>query len=200
MKLEDFNLTENQLQQINRYIELLTEYNQKFNLISKHTVDSILDRHVIDCMQITNYIDKNAELKIADFGSGAGLPGIIVAIVLSNASVFLIESNSKKTSFLNVVKNELGLKNVVIYNDRIENINKANGFDIVTARALASLDVLWKLTKPLLKPNGYTLFLKGRKHKEETELLLKRDKNIYIETLSAILEDSKIIKINKKGK
>ncbi len=200
MKLENFNLNNEKIELIHKYIKLLTEYNQKFNLISKHTVDDILDRHIIDSLQLVKYIDSNAK-KIADLGSGAGLPGIVLAIALDNIEFCLVESNGKKASFLQTVVKELGLLNVKVVNDRIETLQgKGIYFDIITARALASLDILWSLSANILGNNGYTLFLKGRKHKEETSALLKKNKGLKIDFLDALVEESKIVKIHKKGK
>ncbi len=200
MKLENFNLSNEKIELIHRYIKLLTEYNQKFNLISKHTVDDILDRHIIDSLQLTKYIDNNAT-KIADLGSGAGLPGIVLAIALDNIDFYLVESNGKKASFLKAVVKELGLLNVNVVNDRIETLqDKGMCFNIITARALASLDVLWGMSANILENNGYTLFLKGRKHQEEVDVLLRKKKDLKVELLDALIEESKIVKIHKKGK
>lgn len=149
-----------------QYVELLLKWNQKINLISPKTEDDIWQRHIEDCKSILQFIDEGDSKSLLDMGSGAGLPGVIIAINKPNIECYLVESDSRKCMFLQEVRQQLDLKNLNIINDRIENID---GFkvDIITARALASFNRLVEYSKAFLGHNPKLLFMKGLKLEEE---------------------------------
>ena len=153
------------------YEKLLKEWSTKMNLVAPSTLSDIQNRHIKDSAQLAKYIPKN--VKIIDLGSGAGFPGVVLAILGWN--VTCIESIKKKTLFLSELKNKLDLPNLTIINDRIENFlskKPVNAGDFVfTARAFA----------PLVKIFDYT----GKKHKKNCQLFLLKGREIPAEILTA---------------
>jgi 16S rRNA (guanine527-N7)-methyltransferase len=147
------------LKKLDRYAELLTEWGQKFNLVSRSTLPQIWQRHILDSAQLARHIPADAR-KLADLGSGAGLPGIILSIMGAH-EVHLIESIGKKANFLRMVAEELGL-NVKVHQERIEDLPQALKFDVVTARALKSLTELLDYARPLMRTEAICVFLKGQ--------------------------------------
>lgn len=171
------NLSENQLAKFDKYKEYLKEYNKKFNLTSILEDDEIYIKHFYDslCLFKTKIIKKDD--KILDIGTGAGFPGIPLAIVDNSIKVTLVESNKKKCEFLEIIKNELNLNNIEIINERAENYTKKvrEKFDIVTSRAVSHLQILLELEIPALKVDGYFLPLKSNIDTElkESEHIMK---------------------------
>lgn len=143
---------------LDRYVELLIEWNEKFNLVSASTIPDVWTRHILDSAQLKAHIRDNAS-SLVDIGSGAGFPGLVLS-VLGMPDVHLIESTGKKTQFLNAVVKELEL-DVKVHHARAEDI-KGLKADVVTARAVAPLGELLKLARPFLKKDTVCLFLKGK--------------------------------------
>ena len=154
-----------------KYENLLREWSQKMNLVAPSTLNDIQTRHIMDSAQLANFIPK--DVNIIDLGSGAGFPGVILAILGWN--VVCIESITKKTNFLSTLKQELDLPNLTIINDRIENylqktpVNAGNF--VFTARAFAPLIKIFDYT---YKTKCRLFLLKGREI--ETEILLAKTK------------------------
>ena len=146
------------------YVELLLHWNKKINLIGARQEDKIWERHVIDCAQLVRHIPPGTG-DLIDFGSGAGLPGIILAI-MTNKQVHLIESDKRKCAFLREAASKLELKNVYIHAERIETI-KPWPVEYITARALAPLHSLLELTNPFTHTKTSTFFLKGKTLEQE---------------------------------
>lgn len=151
-----------------KYENLLREWSEKMNLVAPSTLNDIQTRHIMDSAQLANFIPK--DVNIIDLGSGAGFPGVILAILGWN--VVCIESITKKTNFLSALKQELDLPNLTIINDRIENYlqkTPVNAGDFVfTARAFA----------PLIKIFDYT-------HKTKCRLFLLKGREIESEISTA---------------
>ncbi len=148
------------------YVQLLKKWNQKINLIAEGSIKDIWRRHIADCLQLVPIIEKHASARatICDIGSGAGLPGVVVACALTNP-VILVESDLRKVAFLRQAKAELGLKNIKIMAERIENC--ALKVDIVTARALAPIKDLLQYSQNLMHKNAFCVFLKGENWAKE---------------------------------
>ena len=164
--IKELNLEVNDeiLSRLDKYYKLLNEWNDKFNLTTILEEDSVYLKHFYDsiCIVKTNLI-KNENIKLCDFGTGAGFPGIVIKIFFPNINITLIESNNKKCTFLNEIIKELNLNNIEVINDRMELYSKDNRelFDIVTCRAVSHLRIISELAIPLLKVNGYFLPLKS---------------------------------------
>lgn len=141
------------------YLKLLSEWNERFNLTAITSEEGILEKHFIDSILPMQYIDFSNKT-LCDIGTGAGFPGIPLAICNPSLNVTLIESNGKKVSFLEEVKKVLSLDNVFIYKVRAEEFDQRELFDYVSARAVTKLNVLLELGVPLLKINGQMLAYK----------------------------------------
>jgi 16S rRNA (guanine527-N7)-methyltransferase len=146
------------LERLRRYAELLEKWNQRINLVGRGTMDDPWRRHMLDSAQLFPLIPDTAA-GVADLGSGAGFPGLVLAI-MGVENVHLIEADRKKCAFLREVARETGT-NVTIHNERIEEIESFQA-DIVTSRALAPLAKLLDMAAPLTKKHSILLFLKGR--------------------------------------
>lgn len=151
------------IHRLDRYAGLLWEWGRKFNLVAESTLPHIWTRHFLDSAQLMRHIPDGTK-SIADLGSGAGFPGLVLAI-LGAPGVVLIESTGKKAEFLRHVTQRLGL-DIKVLQKRIEDIRDLRA-DIVTARALKPLKELFKLAAPLMKRGSTGLFLKGRNLQEE---------------------------------
>lgn len=166
------NPTPEELSRLQQFSHHLLTWNQSFNLIGPAAATNLIDRHILDSLTLHPYLTPPA--KIADMGSGAGFPGLILAILSDESRQFhLYESSQKKTRFLNFIVTELGLHNrVTIHCQRVEQATRtphAHSFDFATSRALGDLQLLAKLTRNLLRPHGICLALKGRRAQEELD-------------------------------
>ena len=176
MKIEEFKiecsklgikLTDEQLSNLSEYKNLLQMWNKKFNLTTIISDDEIYLKHFFDSLCLVKCVNLNNQT-LLDFGTGAGFPGMVLAIVFNNLKVTLLESNSKKISFLNEVKEKLNLLNVTIVNERVEVYGRKNKeiFDIVTCRAVSNLNIILELSSSLVKINGIFLPMKSNVSKE----------------------------------
>lgn len=186
----NINITEDQLSNFEKYKELLKEYNKKFNLTSILEDSDIYLKHFYDSLCLLKIEELKTATSILDIGTGAGFPGIPLAIILKDKDITLVESNAKKCGFLQIVKEELNLENITIINTRAEDYAKKvrEKYDIVTSRAVSNLKILLELEIPLLKVNGLFLPLKANVEQE-----IDLSKNILKELNSSI---EKIINYN----
>lgn len=143
---------------LEQYCNLLTIWNSKINLVSSSTLNKIWDRHIADSLQLLYYLPKDS-VTICDFGSGAGLPGMIIAMC-SNHKVNLLESDSRKTAFLYQVS-KLCIQKPKIINDRIESICSIPS-DFIISRAFAPLNNLLSFAFPFQMQNSTLLLHKGK--------------------------------------
>lgn len=157
--IKHFQVPRETVHRLDAYATLLAEWNGKFNLVAASTMPQLWTRHFLDSAQLTAYIP-SAAASLVDMGSGAGLPGLVIAILCPQLACHLIESTGKKADFLRLVAKELAL-NVVVHQARIEAIRGLEA-DIVTARALKALPELLSYAKPLLKKDSFCLFPKGQ--------------------------------------
>ncbi len=159
----NIKLQEEELNKLDEYYKILNEENQKYNLTRIIKEEEVYLKHFYDSLTIIKIINIEKQ-SICDLGSGAGFPGLVLAICFPNVTVTLIESNRKKCLFLSKVVEKLELNNVKIINTRIEEYAKENReiFDIVTARAVAPLKHLLEYGIPLVKINGYFIAMKGK--------------------------------------
>lgn len=162
--VKEFNieLTDKKIEELEKYKEILQEYNKHTNLTRIITDEDIYLKHFYDSLTILKAINIGEYESLIDIGTGAGFPGLVLKIVFPKLNVTLLDSNNKKTKFLEYVTNELNIK-VNIVNERVEDYSKKNinKFDIVTSRAVANLRVLSEISLPLVKQNGYFIPLKG---------------------------------------
>lgn len=162
---EKYTLTNEQKERFEKYLELIQEYNKVMNLTGIDDKFGVYLKHFYDSLLVIDFI-KDDNLKIGDLGSGAGFPGIVLAIYYPNNEFTLIEPLQKRCKFLETVIEELGLTNVKVLNKRAEELDHEQ-FDIVTSRAVAKLNILLELSIPLLKTGGKFIALKGANVEEE---------------------------------
>lgn len=154
------------------YQALLETWQKKINLISPQSILHAWERHFKDSLQLLNYIPQK-KASLIDLGSGAGFPGMVLGIALSEVlEVTLIESDRKKCIFLESVSRETQTK-LRILNSRIENRQDIQG-DIITARGLAPLSLLFEYAFPLMKKTSFCLFQKGKNVESEIEMAKKK--------------------------
>lgn len=155
-------VTEETLDKFLRYEALLKEWNSRFNLTAIKSEEDVLVKHFIDSIYPIFYIDFKENDTLIDIGSGAGFPGVCLALMLPGVRFTLVESNKKKVSFLEELVKVLELKNVEVLCARAETLTKLReSFDYCSARAVSQLNILLELGIPLLKVNGKFLAYKG---------------------------------------
>lgn len=185
-KLE-IQLKEEQLNQLEKFYELLISWNEKMNLTRITEKEEVYLKHFYDSLTLVKVIDLNQNLTLCDVGSGAGFPGIVLKIVFPNLKIILIDSLLKRVNYLNEIIKELGLLDIEAIHTRAEDYAKTHReeYDIVTARAVANLKSLSELCIPMVKEQGYFISMKGNIGQE-----LEDSKSI-IGTLGGKLEEVK---------
>jgi 16S rRNA (guanine527-N7)-methyltransferase len=190
-----------------RFVELIHEYNKRFNLISKTDVNKLWENHILPSLIVLNLVEFPCGADVLDVGSGAGLPGIPIKILRPDLNMCLIDSVRKKVLFQRRVKDCLGLSDLYLYNSRLgidpEPIAFKEKFFIVLARAVTSIENLYSLTHKMLQNKGFLLLWKGIDDLEELEKT-KRKFNLMSEIieppekfqkLSAKIKTMRFIKI-----
>ncbi len=159
------DLTPHQSGQLIHYVSLIKTYNQRFNLISRSDVENVWEHHIYPCVVAANLVEIPIAAAVLDVGSGSGLPGIPLKIVRPDLKMILVDSIRKKILFLKKVVDELGLESAETLNMRLGVDEDRSGlqgrFNVVTARAVATAEILVPLATPLLKNDGYLLLWKG---------------------------------------
>lgn len=156
-----------------KYMELLQEWNEKVNLTAITEDEAVVKKHFIDCINAFSVEEfKNAKT-IIDVGTGAGFPGIPIAIMRDDVEVTLLDALNKRINFLNIVISELGLKNVTTIHARAEEgsreVYHREAYDIATSRAVANMSMLSEFCMPYVKIGGHFIPLKGPSIEEEME-------------------------------
>ena len=169
-----FPLTDRQKEQYERYFELLVEWNEKINLTAITDKDEVYLKHFYDSIApILQGLIENQPIRLLDIGAGAGFPSLPMKILFPELDVTIIDSLNKRINFLHLLAEELGLSGVHFYHGRAEDFAQDKAFraqfDIVTARAVARMQVLSELTIPYLKVGGRLLALKASNAPEELE-------------------------------
>ena len=167
----NINLDKDKLNKLEKYYELLVEYNKVMNLTGITDKKEVYLKHFYDSLTINKVVELNDQT-LCDIGTGAGFPGLVLKIVFPNLKVTLVDALQKRINFLNDVIKELNLDNVETVHARIEDyaINNRNKFDIATSRAVAHTSVLLEYAIPLTKINGHFIPLKGNMDTEITEI------------------------------
>lgn len=166
--IETYNVSRETYELLKAYEASLADWQKKFNLVSNASLPDSWNRHFLDSAQLFQYIPEQAKT-LLDFGSGAGFPGMVLAIMAAEKTPYLkvklIESTGKKTLYLNEVKKIVGV-NVEIINDRVEKLPSQKA-DVITSRAMASLNDLLNYTGRFAAPQTICIFPKGQKYAEE---------------------------------
>ena len=157
-KTMNISLTDEQVRQLLDYHALIKKWNKVYNLSAIRDPLESIKKHFLDSFSILEFIKPGLLL---DVGSGAGLPGIIIAIMKPKTNVFVIDSVGKKCRFMQTVKTELGLENLTVINNRVESFNYPELFSQITSRAFASAIDTVNKTKHLIANDGRYLLMKG---------------------------------------
>ncbi len=169
------------------YIDLLCRWNKAYNLTAIHGAEKILSWHVLDALSILPYIQGHHCL---DVGTGAGLPGLILALANPDQHWVLLDSNSKKIRFVTQAVIELGVNNVEVVRNRVEDYQSSTPFTTITARAFASLIQLYQRTRHLLTQEGALLAMKGPELAEDIAQLDHNELAVQIHVLNVPGVDS----------
>ena len=161
-----FPVSRETLARLQRYRETLLQWNEKINLVGTSTAQNALTRHFEDSAQLFHLLPENQSV-VVDLGSGAGFPGMVLAILSDHHQVHLIESDKRKMSFLQEVARLTGTR-VTLHMKRIEAVHELRA-DVVTARALAPLPQLVELSSKFLHTNSFCLFPKGENYVKELD-------------------------------
>ena len=171
--MEEFReMLSKKLKQLNINIEeKQIEWNEKINLTAITNIDDIILKHFVDSLTILKYISENET--IVDIGTGAGFPGIPIAIMRNNNNITLVDSLNKRINFLNDVKEKLNIKNINAIHLRAEEFGKnekyREKFDVAVSRAVARLNILVEYLLPTVKIGGKIICMKGSDTKEELD-------------------------------
>ena len=163
-ELMNISLSDKQIQQLLRYLSLILKWNRIYNLSAIRDPIESVKKHLLDSLSIIHFVQPGLLL---DVGSGAGLPGIVIAIMKPETEVFVLDSVGKKCRFMQAVKSELALENLVVVNSRVESFKSKKSFSQITSRAFAEASKTIQLTKHLLEENGRYLLMKGSNIHEE---------------------------------
>ncbi|MBO4737548.1 MAG: 16S rRNA (guanine(527)-N(7))-methyltransferase RsmG [Bacilli bacterium] len=176
-------LNEKTVERFKKYASLLKEWNEKMNLTAITDEPEIVEKHFYDCLLPTDH-DLLDDKLICDLGTGAGFPGMVWAIAYPKCVVTLVDATGKKCMFLNEVIKELNLTNAFVVNSRGEDLDMREHFDIVTARAVAPLNILLEVCVPLIKEKGLMIAMKGAKGKEELADAKKAVQKLYLKVIN----------------
>ena len=212
LKEQGIELTDTQLGQFKTYYEMLVEWNEKINLTAVTEIEEVYLKHFYDSITPLFYADIDEGASLCDVGAGAGFPSIPMKFIRPDLKITIVDSLNKRINFLNELTAELGLDKIHLVHDRAETFgnHKADArhmFDVVTARAVAQLNVLSELCLPLVRTGGQFIVMKGKKAQEELDaskfaLDLLGGELTKIHQLSLPKEDSDryIMIIDKKRK
>ncbi len=176
LSLLGINVTKDKLDKLEKYYNLLIDYNKVMNLTGITDHDEVYLKHFYDSLTLAKVVDLNNYKTLCDIGTGAGFPGIVLKIFYPNLKITLIDSLNKRIIFLNKVIEELDLEGIIAIHSRIEEygIKNRDLFDIVTARAVAPLNILLEYSIPILKVNGLFLPMKANLDNEKYDNALKK--------------------------
>ena len=190
----NIQISDEQLSKLDNYLSFMLEYNQNVNLTAIKDKEEGIEKHLFDSLLIANDYDLDNK-DICDLGSGAGLPGIPLAILYPNSNLYLVEPTTKRCVFLSKCVEMLGLKNVTVINDRAENLKSyQEKFDVVVSRAVARLNILLEISSQLIKVGGILLAMKAKTAEEELKEASSAIKKLsfkYVETKTSELPESK---------
>ncbi len=188
-----FNVSRETIEQLDVYEGLLKKWNPKINLVSRSTLDDVWHRHMADSAQLYQHIDENCTNWL-DFGSGAGFPGLVSAVLAKEKQpdlrFELVESDKRKAAFLMTVSTALGL-NAKVMSERIEAVPPQSA-DVISARAVAPLEQLLAWAAPHAHKSTILLFPKGNSY--ESELTAARKHwHIDVEVIQSVTDSSSVI-------
>ena len=165
--IDEFGWTGEEVKRLRKLVELVEQKRATAALVSRSSLDDIWRRHIADSAQLVSLLpaDKDAQPSLADLGSGAGFPGLVIAILRPKWQVHLVEANEKKSAFLRMAAETCGV-NAEVHRARAESLPSLNA-DVITARAVAPVARLLELGARHLSPDGRCLFHQGRRSRAD---------------------------------
>jgi 16S rRNA (guanine527-N7)-methyltransferase len=188
-------LTDDQTQSLIQFLNVLQQWNRVTNLTAIRDWDQMITHHLLDSLAVAPFITGK---RILDLGTGAGLPGIPLAVYYPEKKFVLLDSNGKKIRFVNHVKATLGLKNVETAQERMENFSSSEAFDVIICRALGSLDAVMQASAPLLAPEGCWLFMKGTYPQNELAAI-DHPVTVHALTVPGLSAERHVVQVSHKG-
>jgi 16S rRNA (guanine527-N7)-methyltransferase len=171
LKERGIDLSSHQLQQFHLYYSMLVEWNKKMNLTGITEQDAVYEKHFYDSLTLSFFLPINEQRSLADIGSGAGFPSIPLKICFPHLKVVIVDSLNKRIQFLKALRDELGLNDVECVHGRAEDIARLpvhrDQYDVVTARAVARLNVLNEFCLPFTRKGGFFAAMKGSQSGDE---------------------------------
>jgi len=189
-ELMNIVLSEFQVQQLLKFHGLIIKWNKVYNLSAIRDPLESIKKHFLDSLSILSFIKPGLLL---DVGSGAGLPGIIIAIMMPKTSVFVIDSVGKKCRFMQTVKTELSLTNLTVVNSRVELFNYHQSFPQVTSRAFSDVATTIEKVKHLIAADGRYLMMKGDNINEEK--MQKMKSKVHILKVPFVSDNRSLLEI-----
>lgn len=197
------NLTEEQLNKLDQFYNLLIEWNEKINLTRITKKEDVYLKHFYDSLTLAKVIDLSTKETLCDVGTGAGFPGIVLKIVYPNLKITLVDALQKRVNYLNEIIKDLQLENIQAIHTRGEDLH--DKYDVVTARAVANIEKLLKYTMHLVNNTGVFVAMKGNIDNELTpeieNKISKKYQILKIEKFELPIENSQrslIVIKNKK--
>ena len=187
VKKLNIKITNKELDLLEQYYNFLIKYNEHTNITAITKKEDVYIKHFLDSLMVTKAINFNKINNLIDIGSGAGFPGIVLKIFFPNIKIILLDSNNKKTTFLNEVIKKLNLKDIQVVNLRAEEYmkNHLNEFDICISRAVAYIDIITSLSLPFIKEDGSVILMKGN-YQDEIKILNTYKKELHISNFDII--------------
>lgn len=181
VKKLNIEVTDDKLELLEKFYNLLIEWNEKINLTTIVEKDKVYLKHFYDSLTLSKEIDFTQNISLCDVGSGAGFPGIVIKIFFPNVKITLIDSLQKRVNYLNEVIKKLNLKDIKAEHYRMEDYSRLHEeeFDYITARAVANIGIISEISVRALKINGHMVFMKANCN-DELDIFLANAKKIGI--------------------
>ncbi len=181
VKKLNIEVTDERLDLLEKFYNLLIEWNEKINLTTIVEKDKVYLKHFYDSLTLSKEIDFTQNITLCDVGSGAGFPGIVIKIFFPNVKITLIDSLQKRVNYLNEVIKKLNLKDIKAEHYRMEDYSRLHEeeFDYITARAVANIGIISEISVRALKINGHMVFMKANCN-DELDIFLANAKKIGI--------------------
>jgi 16S rRNA (guanine527-N7)-methyltransferase len=190
------NLSDQMIDQLMVYLNLIEKWNRVYNLTAIRERDEMIKLHFLDSLSILNHVEME---HVLDVGSGAGFPGIVLAITKPELKVTVMDSVNKKTTFMQQVKSELSLTNLNVVNARVEDYQPTILFDGVITRAFSSIQNMLLMTQHTLQKNGAWLAMKSKDVKEELEALDQNQFTLIPLEVPFINAERYLVKLKKEN-
>ncbi len=195
----DIDCTDLQIRQLKDYIHEMLLWSKNINITGITGIKEAILKHIGDTLTLLPYIPHKKHLRLADIGSGAGIPGIILKILMPEIDITLIDARRKKVSFLHYIIARLGLKGITAVHQRLSTNNNGvlRQFNIVVSRAVGDINLMTRLSIPLLSPDGMFILMKGPAYIKEIEETEAKDKPNILGSVYNVNNELKIDNIKK---